>query len=546
MVSIFKMCRKYLIKNKYCVIWYGFLCLTSSIFSMISPYISGNFIDYLIVADDISKIYQYCFVFFGLFVINQLIGYIVNRVYIKMQTQMGYELNSDVIRHIQRLPVSFLKKQNMAYLNQRVNNDSNQLITFCINIVQGILINSLKLLFSISLLVQFSSNITLLFVAIIGAYALSYKILKKILFEAQFILTEAQTNYFSKLFEQFDNILFVKMQAIYESFLSRLKKEFQNILKVSLQYQKISYLFSSLDSLIMSLAQIGIFIMGGALVIRGKLSQLTIMLSYFGIMMEASRYFFSLTKTIQDNKVAYTRLKQILDLESDENAGVELKDISQIRLKNIMFCYDKKCIFRDISLEFKKGKIYSIIGKNGIGKSTLVDLIIGFYNREYEGEIYYDDLSLDQIDVYKTRKMCFGICEQEPVLLADTVRYNVSMDSEDSIDLKRLFYIAKKINLYSFIESLPKKLETIIGEKNSNLSGGEKQKLSIMRTFYKNSPVIILDEPTSALDEESIRCLQVYLNQIKRDKIIILISHNSDFISISDEIVDLDKLDMDV
>ena len=547
MVSIFKMCRKYLIKNKYCVIWYGFLCLTSSIFSMISPYISGNFIDYLIVADDISKIYQYCFVFFGLFVINQLIGYIVNRVYIKMQTQMGYELNSDVIRHIQRLPVSFLKKQNMAYLNQRVNNDSNQLITFCINIVQGILINSLKLLFSISLLVQFSSNITLLFVAIIGAYALSYKILKKILFEAQFILTEAQTNYFSKLFEQFDNILFVKMQAIYESFLSRLKREFQNILKVSLQYQKISYLFSSLDSLVMSLAQIGIFIMGGALVIRGKLSvgQLTIMLSYFGIMMEASRYFFSLTKTIQDNKVAYTRLKQILDLESDENAGVELKDIGQIRLKNIMFYYGKKCIFRDISLEFKKGNIFHH-RKNGIGKSTLVDLIIGFYNREYEGEIYYDDLSLDQIDVYKTRKMCFGICEQEPVLLADTVKYNVSMDGEGGIDLKRLFYIAKKINLYSFIESLPQKLESTIEEKNSNLSGGEKQKLSIMRTFYKNSPVIILDEPTSALDEESIRCLQAYLNEIKKDKIIILISHNSDFISISDEIVDLDKLDMDV
>lgn len=80
----------------------------------------------------------------------------------------------------------------------------------------------------------------------------------------------------------------------------------------------------------------------------------------------------------------------------------------------------------------------------------------------------------------------------------------------------------------------------------NSLSGGEKQKLSILRVLYKNPPVIILDEPTSALDEESIRCLQVYLNQIKRDKIIILISHNSEFISISDEIVDLDKLDMDV
>ena len=106
MVSIFKMCRKYLIKNKYCVIWYGFLCLTSSIFSMISPYISGNFIDYLIVADDISKIYQYCFVFFGLFVINQLIGYIVNRVYIKMQTQMGYELTNYFVYKLCKIFIS--------------------------------------------------------------------------------------------------------------------------------------------------------------------------------------------------------------------------------------------------------------------------------------------------------------------------------------------------------------------------------------------------------------------------------------------------------
>lgn len=135
-----------------------------------------------------------------------------------------------------------------------------------------------------------------------------------------------------------------------------------------------------------------------------------------------------------------------------------------------------------------------------------------------------------------------GECFKISIDVAEMIENNLL----DQLNLKRLFYIAKKINLYSFIESLPQKLESTIEEKNSNLSGGEKQKLSIMRTFYKNSPVIILDEPTSALDEESIRCLQAYLNEIKKDKIIILISHNSDFISISDEIVDLDKLDMDV
>lgn len=105
--------------------------------------------------------------------------------------------------------------------------------------------------------------------------------------------------------------------------------------------------------------------------------------------MEASGYLLSLTKTIQDNEEVYTRLKQILDLKSDENDGIELRDINEIRLKNIMF---------------------------------------------------YDDLSLAQIDFCKTRKMCFEVCEKEPVLLVDTLKYNISMNSGESIDLKRLSY----------------------------------------------------------------------------------------------------------
>lgn len=545
MVNIFKMCKQYLVKNKKSIIIYGLLCFLSSLFAMISPYVSGHFIDYLIMANDIKMLYPYCIIFFLIAIIAQILGYFVNRYYIKIQTKMGYELNYDIIQHVQHLPVSFLKKQNMAYLNQRINNDSNQVVTFCINIVQGVLINSLKIVLSILILIQFNQNITLLLIAIILAYFVLYKMLKKVLFDAQFILTEAQAKYFAKLYEQFRDIIFVKLQSIYKNFLERLKKEFENIFKISLYYQKISYLFSTLDSLVMSLAQVGIFILGGTLVIEGKLSvgQLTIMLSYFGIMMESARYFFSLTKTVQDNKVSYTRLKNIWDMKPDENEGNQLNNITQIEMKNITFFHGKKCIFQNFSMQFQKGKIYSIIGKNGIGKSTLIELLIGFYKREYSGEIFYNNVSIKEIDTCEVRNRCFGISEQEPVLLSDAIWYNVLLDGESELDSEKLNRISKKINLYTFITKLPEKWETVIDEKNSNLSGGEKQKISILRALYKDASVIILDEPTSALDAQSICCLQNYLIEIKRDKIILLISHNSEFISISDQIIDLDKIE---
>lgn len=544
MKSIFGLCQKYLKKNRKNLFLYGILCLVSSAFSMISPYLSGSFIDCLLVAENAKIIYKFCLLFLIITVLGQLLGYFVNRLYTKLQTRMGFELNSDIIGHIQKLSLSYINNQDMAYLNQRINNDSNMLITFCIGIVQGIIINTMKLSISIILLVKFNGLIAILLLAIIVSYAIIYRVLKNILFKMQYALTEAQAKYFAKLYEQFSSIVFVKKQSIYAEFMHRLSKEFNNIFKVSLDYQKVSYVFSTLDSLVMSLAQIAIFIIGGIAVIKGNLTigQLTIMLSYFNVMMGAARYFFSLAKTIQDNKVAYIRLKNILDEQVDDNMGIMLSDINKIEVRNIGFSYKEKPIFHNFSYTFEKGKIYSIIGHNGTGKSTLINLILGFYHSEYSGTVCYNEKLLQTLNCYEIRKKCFGISEQEPILLSDTIRYNIVLDEEKEIDLDRLYYIARQINLDTFLDGLPDGIKTVINEKSTNLSGGEKQKISILRAFYKNPSVIILDEPTSALDEKSSECLKKYLMQIKKEKIILIITHNQDFLSISDFIIDLDEM----
>lgn len=358
----------------------------------------------------------------------------------------------------------------------------------------------------------------------------------------RYMLTESQASYFSKLYEQLNNIIFIKVHAINNEFIQRLEKEFKYIFKVTLDYQKVNYIFSSMDSAVLSFAQICIFIMGGLSVIKGKLTigQLTIILSYFNVMMESASYFFSFGKTIQENKVAYIRLKKIMSQQTNDENGEILQYINNIELKNINFFYSKKIIFKNFNYTFVKGNIYSIIGSNGSGKSTLIKLILGLFNKEIDGEIYYNGKIIWKLNNHEIRKRCFGISEQEPILLPDTLKYNIVLDDNKDLDLNELYYIAENINLKTLLEKLPMGVETIINEKNSNFSGGEKQKISIARVFYKNPSVIIMDEPTSALDDKSSECLKKYLYQIKDDKINIIITHNPIFLSISDYVLNLE------
>ena len=542
MLKIFKLCKKYLINNKGLFVLYFFLCIVAGVFSLCTPYISGNFIDTLVKAQNENIIYKYCLFFLIITVFSQIVGYFENRSYTKLQTRMGFELNCDVISHVQKLSLSYIKGVDMAYLNQRINNDSNMIVTFCINIIQGVTINTIKLVLSITVLIYFNKWIAVLLSIVLGLYIFVFILLKKILYEMQYTLTEEKAQYFSKLFEQLNSIFFIKMHAIYSPFLERLKVAFHKVYNITMKYQKLAYLFSTLDSLITSLAQIGIFIIGGSAVIRGQLSigQLTIILSYFSIMLSSARYFFSITKSIQDNKVAYTRLSELLHKTIDETNGSLLEDINNIRINRVTFSYSNKTLFDDYSYEFKKGKIYAIVGENGTGKTTLINMLVGFFKELYTGDVLYNNISLRKINCSELRKRHVSVCEQEPTLINDTIKRNITLYDDKQLDTNKMKIIANYINLHVFMKNLDSGLDTLINDKSSNLSGGERQKIALLRSLFKDSSIIILDEPTSALDEISREGLRNYLLKIKKSKIIILVTHDQKLIDISDELIKLD------
>lgn len=248
-------------------------------------------------------------------------------------------------------------------------------------------------------------------------------------------------------------------------------------------------------------------------------------------------YFLNLGKSYQDALVSYNRLEEILKKSKEINGKEFMDGIDTIELKNVSFSYDnEKVIIDHFNYKFEKGNIYCIVGQNGNGKSTLINLILGLFNNYYTGEIYYNSLELKQLDMYRMRKRIIGISEQEPKLINNTIESNVTygIDIYNYDDIRKLLE-----NLNLSIDKFSKGLDTNINEDSNNISGGEKLKISLARTFLKDPDLIILDEPTSALDVDSIEKLKYILNRIKNKKIILIISHNKNILDISDEIVDL-------
>lgn len=542
MKKIFDICKIYFITHKNAVILHALLCVLLSLQSLATPYITGNFIDVLVIGSDLHGILNYCCIYTIITLISLIIGYICNRLYIKLQTTMSFELNRDVLIHLQKIPVSYYFEQDKTSLNQKINNDVNALITFCISLFQNLITNLLTVLLAILIISFFDIKISGILLILIPCYYLVYKKFKSILFKNGYELKKSQTEYFGKLFEQISYIKQIKIFSLFSSFINRLNNAFNNTINNAYKYQNASYIFSSLDTTILSLAQIFLFIYGGLKVIGGEISigNFTIISSYFGMMLSSVRYFFSLGKNVQDVMVSYERLYELINIKSESVGLIRLESVDKIQIKNASLVSENKNIISDFNVTFVKGSIYVINGDNGSGKSTLINLILGLFIDEFNGDIFFNSISIKDIDMYYLRQKCIGITEQEPILFEDSIMYNIFLgeNKDKSNGLSNLIDI---LNFTDFLKALPNGIETKVCEKAATFSGGEKQKIALLRALIKDSDVLLLDEPTSALDSISSERLMNYLRTIKNNKIIIIVTHDKLFFDIADDIIYIDE-----
>ena len=309
------------------------------------------------------------------------------------------------------------------------------------------------------------------------------------------------------------------------------KKRYEKALDNEYMVTKSQTMFSSMIQAVISLTMNAV---GGIILLWGGykviLSTLTV-----GALISFNQYASSLSSpiigliSIPSNFASkYDTINKISTIleRKDTDPKINIDSISEIKVSKLSFSYDTEMIFHDAKAKFKKGHIYYICGQSGVGKSTLLQLISGQL-RNYKGTIKYNDSNLQEIGT-KNISDLVSVVMQESVLFNDTILNNIVLDQE--IDIERIRYLCRICNILDDIEELPDKFDTIVSEKGDSFSGGQKSRLCLVRALYKNLPVLIIDEITAGLDGITERNIRENLSEVVSDKIVIIVTHSSNFI----------------
>jgi len=530
--------KKYISRHKAETGAFILLSLALWALSIISPFIVGRYIDNLVAGFGTYVIYRAVITLAVIWTLQLILTYIKSILGAKLNALIGFDVRFGIIEHLKRLPLRYFSDKDSAYINQRVSSDSGNVTGFVLGSVVGLLSTFLTFTFALGIMFSLNFCITLMICLIFPIYIFIYMKFRQPLYELSYKLAEESDGFFARINKQLANIKLIKQNAWGDYTGAELTREFSSLFKTTMKNAKLSYVFNNADALVKYMANMIIFIYSGFQIIAGEMSigQFTMINSYSLMVISSLSVFLGFGRSYRNSLVAYDRINEIYSTKQEDNGDINIDAVNEIAIKDLNFYYGERHVIKNLNARFEKGKIYVIAGENGSGKSTLLNIISGMIG-DYSGDVYYNGFNLKDLNIYYLRKKCLTVVEQEPVLYFETLKENITFDNDKE---QMIDNWVRRLGLSELIASLPGNIEYQISENTANLSGGEKQRLAEVRAFVKNSDVLIMDEPSSALDKGSLGLLCEILQEIKSDKIIIVVTHDQMMMEISDEIIQLD------
>ncbi|EIQ8758722.1 ABC transporter ATP-binding protein [Campylobacter coli] len=498
-------------------------------------------LDYIFVEKNEALLYTLPFLLVIIYILKNL-GFYLQTYYLSF---IGMDtlriLRFKVLKNLLKLDMDFFKRNRSGELVSRCTNDINALQSIVSNIIPDFF-RELLTIVGLLIVVFYQSPILAFFALVVLPCAILPLVhfarkLKKYARSIQ----ETNSDLLSRLSEIFSNIELIKASNTQNKESEKFAKQNNELCRLNLKSTRIDALTSPLMEIIGSLGVAAVIIIGGREVIHGTMSVgsfFAFITALFAIYTPLKR-LSSLYGRLQGAIAASERTFYLLDLEPQIlNGSKNLESIARIEFKQVDFAYENpyKSVLKDINFEFNKGEILALVGTSGGGKSSIINLLMRFYDKQ-KGEILLNDLDISEFSIESLHDR-IGFVTQNIYLFNDSFAENVAYSEEPNKE--KIIKALKLANAYEFVQEMGG-IYAEIKEHGKNLSGGQKQRIAIARALYKNPDLLIFDEATSALDNESEKAIIETIENLKKDRLVLMIAHRLSTIENADKIAVIDQ-----
>jgi ATP-binding cassette subfamily B protein len=449
-------------------------------------------------------------------------------------------LRRALVRKLQQLSISYHKETQSGRLQSKIMRDVEAVETLSTQMFLSILNIALNIAIALIVTINKSLVVFIFFLLTTPIAAATMVFFRNVMKKRNNEFRKEMEETSARVMEMVELIPVTRAHALEEEEVQKMSGQLFAVAEKGYRLDVIQSLFGSVGWAIFQIFQVVCLGFTGFLAIKGTVmpGDITLYQSYFATIVSQVSSLMSLIPTIAKGIESVNSIGEVL-LEDDieQNEGKEIiKDIyGEFDFKDVTFRYNNidRPVLHNLNLHVDKGETIALVGESGAGKSTILNLVIGF-NQVNSGEVLIDGHNMKDIDLRSYRKH-LAVVPQTSILFSGTIRDNITY-GVDNVDEAILDEIVKAANLTDLINSLPDGLDTMVGEHGGKLSGGQRQRISIARALIRNPKVIVLDEATSALDSISEKLIQEALNNLTKDRTTFIVAHRLSTIKDADKI----------
>jgi len=494
-----------------------------------------------------QTLFNICLFLIAAFFFKNLFLYINKQLIFAIQTKATKKLRDNVFESIIEMHLDYFNNQRVGNLMNHVYNDvmnvQTSISSTFINLVQ----NPFAIFVYMGVLIALSWKLTLFAFAVSIIIFFVIRIIGKKVRKLAFSFQNSMGDMNSVLQEKFNGIKVIKSSAYEDIEFMKFRSFTKDFRRLELKINRLKNIISPLNETLLVTAIAFVLWFGGLQVFAGTMTANELIVFAFSLYstMGPIKMLGEANTQIQLGLISAERLFAVLDAESDVVNGtkpIERLDHT-IKFEDVSFKYRKEAdaplVLDHVSFEIKKGEMVALVGQSGSGKSTVVDLLLRFYDVD-GGRITIDGTDIKEFD-YKQLRRIIGVVSQEVILFNDSIEQNIAYGVHGEAEHEQVVRSAKLANAHKFIEDKPQQYGTLVGDRGIQLSGGQRQRLAIARAMVKNPELLIFDEATSALDNESEKVVQEAIDHALQDRTALVVAHRLSTVKNADKIIVMDR-----